>query len=389
MILKDGAACLRNLIHLFRPAASSLTSKGRDFDKRFPNQNGSFSTASYCQVAFELGACYFCTSHVASLQQPGKPSVFSSDDEYADLDWDNLGFSIKPADYMYTMKCSKHENFKQGQLSRTEDGRILLFRPDLNASRMKIGAERMCMPSPSVDQFVDAVKQIALANKRWVPPPGKGTLYIRPLLIGSGPVLGLGPAPEYTFLAYASPVGNYFKEGSAPLNLYIEEEFVRAAPGGAGGVKAISNYAPVLKALIRAKSRGFSDVLYLDSVNRKNVEEVSSCNIFVVKGNVISTPATNGTILEGITRRSVIEIARDYGYQVEERVIPVDELINADQVFCTGTAVVVAPVGSITYQNKRVEFKTGSRSVYQELYSTLVGIQTGVIEDKKGWTVEV
>ncbi|KAH9690069.1 Branched-chain-amino-acid aminotransferase 2 [Citrus sinensis] len=272
---------------------------------------------------------------------------------------------------------------------RTEDGRILLFRPDLNASRMKIGAERMCMPSPSVDQFVDAVKQIALANKRWVPPPGKGTLYIRPLLIGSGPVLGLGPAPEYTFLAYASPVGNYFKEGSAPLNLYIEEEFVRAAPGGAGGVKAISNYAPVLKALIRAKSRGFSDVLYLDSVNRKNVEEVSSCNIFVVKGNVISTPATNGTILEGITRRSVIEIARDYGYQVEERVIPVDELINADQVFCTGTAVVVAPVGSITYQNKRVEFKTGSRSVYQELYSTLVGIQTGVIEDKKGWTVEV
>lgn len=389
MILKDGAACLRNSIHLFRPASSSLTSK--------------------------LGACYFCTSHVASLQQPGKPSVFS-DDEYADLDWDNLGFSIKPADYMYTMKCSKHENFKQGQLSRyanielspsaavlnygqgvyegtkayrTEDGRILLFRPDLNASRMKIGAERMCMPSPSVDQFVDAVKQIALANKRWVPPPGKGTLYIRPLLIGSGPVLGLGPAPEYTFLAYASPVGNYFKEGSAPLNLYIEEEFVRAAPGGAGGVKAISNYAPVLKALIRAKSRGFSDVLYLDSVNRKNVEEVSSCNIFVVKGNVISTPATNGTILEGITRRSVIEIARDYGYQVEERVIPVDELINADQVFCTGTAVVVAPVGSITYQNKRVEFKTGSRSVYQELYSTLVGIQTGVIEDKKGWTVEV
>ncbi|KAH9755916.1 Branched-chain-amino-acid aminotransferase 2 [Citrus sinensis] len=410
MILKDGAACLRNLIHLFRPASSSLTSKGRDFDKRFPDQNGSFSTASYCQVAFELGACYFCTSHVASLQQPGKPSVFSSDDEYADLDWDNLGFSIKPADYMYTMKCSKHENFKQGQLSRyanielspsaagvyegtkayrTEDGRILLFRPDLNASRMKIGAERMCMPSPSVDQFVDAVKQIALANKRWVPPPGKGTLYIRPLLIGSGPVLGLGPAPEYTFLAYASPVGNYFKEGSAPLNLYIEEEFVRAAPGGAGGVKAMSNYAPVLKALIRAKSRGFSDVLYLDSVNRKNVEEVSSCNIFVVKGNVISTPATNGTILEGITRRSVIEIARDYGYQVEERVIPVDELINADQVFCTGTAVVVAPVGSITYQNKRVEFKTGSRSVYQELYSTLVGIQTGVIEDKKGWTVEV
>ncbi|KAL6995268.1 Branched-chain-amino-acid aminotransferase, mitochondrial, partial [Sarracenia purpurea var. burkii] len=217
---------------------------------------------------------------------------------------------------------------------------------------MQLGADRMCMPSPSTDQFVDAVKQTALANRRWIPPPGKGSLYIRPLLIGSGPILGVAPAPEYTFLVYATPVGNYFKEGVSPLNLYIEEEFHRATRGGAGGVKSITNYAPVLKALLQAKSRGFSDVIYLDSVHKKNLEELTSCNIFVVKGNCISTPPTHGNILPGVTRKTAIEIARDHGYQVEERAIPVEELLDGDEVFCTGTAVGFAAVGSITYQGK-------------------------------------
>ncbi|XP_055960237.1 branched-chain-amino-acid aminotransferase 2, chloroplastic-like isoform X4 [Mercurialis annua] len=317
---------------------------------------------------------------------------------------------------MYSMKCSKDEQFEQGQLTRygnielspsagvlnygqglfegtkayrKEDGNILLFRPDQNAIRMKIGAERMCMPCPSIDQFVDAVKQTALANKRWIPPAGKGTLYIRPLLMGSGPVLGLAPAPEYTFLIYASPAGNYFKDGLAPLSLYVEDEYHRASPGGAGGVKTISNYAPVLKAINRAKNRGFSDVLYLDCLHKKFLEEVSSCNIFIIKGNVISTPATNGTILPGITRKSIIEIAKDLGYEVEERLIPVDELVNADEVFCTGTAVVVAPVGNITYQDKRIEYITGAQSVSWKLYSNLVGIQMGLIRDTKGWTIDI
>ncbi|KAH1065492.1 hypothetical protein J1N35_030479 [Gossypium stocksii] len=343
------------------------------------------------------------------------PSTYS-DDEYADVDWDKLGFGLTPTDYMYVMRCSKDDNFKEGRLSRyanieispsagvlnygqgiyegtkanrTEDGRVLLFRPDENATRMMHGAERMCMPSPSIQQFVDAVKETVFANKRWIPPPGKGSLYVRPLLVGTGPILGLAPAPEYTFLVYASPVRNYFKEGTAPLNLYIDEEFVRASPGGAGGVKTITNYAPVLKAIARAKDRGFSDVLYLDAVNRKYLEEVSSCNIFIVKGNRISTPAISGTILQGITRKSILEIARDHGYQVEERAIPVDDLGDADEVFCTGTAVGVAPVGSITHRNRRIEFKTEGSLVCKELYSTLVGLQTGRIEDKKGWTVEI
>ncbi|GAY48045.1 hypothetical protein CUMW_108920 [Citrus unshiu] len=353
--------------------------------------------------------CRYTSQAAASLQQVCEPSAYSDDESADHMDWDNLGFGLTPADYMYTMKCS-NDYFEKGRLSRygkielspssgglfegmkayrKEDGQLVLFRPDQNAIRLQTGAERMCMPSPSIDQFIDAVKQTALANKRWVPPPGKGSLYIRPLLVGSGPILGLAPAPEYTFLVFASPVGNYFKEGLAPLNLYVEDEFHRATPGGAGGVKAISNYAPVLKAISRAKNRGFSDVLYLDSVNKKYLEEVSSCNIFILKGNIISTPATSGTILAGITRKSIIEIASDYGFQVEERAIPVDELLEADEVFCTGTAVVVAPVGSITYRGKRIEFKTGAQSVSRELYSTLVGIQTGLIKDNKGWTVEI
>ncbi|XP_068656526.1 branched-chain-amino-acid aminotransferase 2, chloroplastic-like [Aristolochia californica] len=337
-------------------------------------------------------------------------------EDSANVNWDELGFGIVPTDYMYVMRTSMKEEFVKGELSRFGNielspssgvlnygqglfeglkayrkpgGGILLFRPEQNALRMQFGAERLCMPSPSVEQFVTAVKQTVIANKRWVPPAGKGALYLRPLLMGSGLVLGLAPAPEYLFLTYASPVGNYFKEGLSPINMYVEEEFHRATPGGAGGVKTISNYAPVLKAQTRAKSRGFSDVIFLDSVKKRNLEEAASCNVFIVKGNVVSTPPAEGTILAGVTRKSIIEIARDHGYQVEERAIPVEELMKADEVFCTGTAVVVAPVGSITYRDKRTQYRTGAGTISQVLHLNLTGIQMGLVEDKKGWTVEM
>ncbi|XP_028796077.1 branched-chain-amino-acid aminotransferase 2, chloroplastic-like isoform X2 [Neltuma alba] len=312
-------------------------------------------------------------SQVSSLQQPvAAPSSPHREDEDAEVEWDGLGFGLMPTDYMYVAKCSGDRNFGRGQLSlfgnfqvspsagvlnygqglfegtkayRKENGHLLLFRPEQNAIRMRMGAERMCMPAPSVDQFVNALKQTALANRRW--------------------------------------------EGTAPLNLYVEEDFDRASRRGTGSVKTISNYAPVLMAQTRAKNRGFSDVLYLDSQTKKNLEEVSSCNIFIAKGKNISTPATNGTILAGITRKSVIEIARDLGYQVEERVVGVDELAEADEVFCTGTAVGVAPVGNITYRDTRMEYRTGSGTICQELSSTLTGIQTGRIEDGKGWIHEI
>lgn len=344
-------------------------------------------------------------------------STFSTQNESVDLDWDSLGFGLVHTDYMYTMKCSRGESFSEGELVpfgnieispsagvlnygqglfeglkayRKVDGSILLFRPEENATRMMMGADRMCMPSPSVDQFVEAVKATVLANKRWIPPPGKGSLYIRPLLMGSGSVLGLAPAPEYTFLIYVSPVGNYFKEGLSPINLIIETDMHRATPGGTGGVKTIGNYAAVLKAQSAAKAKGYSDVLYLDSVHKKYLEEVSSCNVFVVKGNTISTPAIKGTILPGITRKSIIDVARIQGFQVEEKPVTVDELLDADEVFCTGTAVVVSPVGSITYLGKSVSYgSSGVGLVSQQLYTALTRLQMGLSEDKMGWVVEL
>ncbi|KAI7747573.1 hypothetical protein M8C21_010287 [Ambrosia artemisiifolia] len=354
------------------------------------------------------------TTHVTSTLQETEP--MGRYEEYADIDWNNLGYGLIKTDYIYKAKCTLNNTFEQGQVCdygnielspgagvlnygqgifegtkafRGEDGRILLFRPDQNAIRMQIGAERMCMQSPSVQQFVDAVKQTAIANKRWIPPPGKGSLYIRPLLIGTGPTLGVSPAPEYTFLVYASPVGNYFKAGTGPLNLYVNNEFHRATRGGAGCVKSITNYAPVLKAITGAKEQGFSDVVFLDSVHKKYIEEASCSNIFLVKGNVISTPATVGTILEGITRKSIIDIARDLGYKVEERLIALDELMEADEVFTTGTAVSVATVGSVTFNAQRIEYKTAGELVSQKLYKTLVGIQVGKIKNKYDWAVEI
>ncbi|CAL4932156.1 unnamed protein product [Urochloa decumbens] len=344
-------------------------------------------------------------------------SNYSQTSEIVDMDWENLGFGIVQTDYMYIAKCGTDGNFTEGEMVpfgpialnpssgvlnygqglfeglkayRKPDGSILLFRPEENALRMQTGAERMCMPAPSVEQFVDAVKQTVLANKRWVPPTGKGSLYLRPLLMGSGAVLGLAPAPEYTFLIFVSPVGNYFKEGLAPINLIVEDKFHRATPGGTGSVKTIGNYASVLMAQKIAKEKGYSDVLYLDAVHKKYLEEVSSCNIFVVKGNVICTPSIKGTILPGITRKSIIDVAVSKGFQVEERLVSVDELLDADEVFCTGTAVVVSPVGSITYQGKRVEYGHQSVGVVsQQLYTSLTSLQMGQTEDWMGWTMQL
>ncbi|CAF2084878.1 BnaA06g15650D [Brassica napus] len=338
--------------------------------------------------------------------------------------WRNLPYSLQRRPFQFVFQCggSRHRlgqhRFSKGELQRfgnievspsagvlnygqglfegmkayrKQDGKnILLFRPEENATRMRSGAERMCMPAPTVDQFVEAVKATVLANKRWVPPAGKGSLYIRPLLMGTGAVLGLAPAPEYTFLVYVSPVGNYFKEGVAPINLIVESEFHRATPGGTGGVKTIGNYAAVLKAQSIAKSKGYSDVLYLDCVHKRYLEEVSSCNIFIVKDKVISTPEIKGTILPGITRKSIIDVARTQGFKVEERNVTVDELLEADEVFCTGTAVVVSPVGSITHKGKRVSYGEGSFGpVSEKLYTVLTSLQMGLSEDNMNWTVNL
>ncbi|KAI5082787.1 hypothetical protein GOP47_0002530 [Adiantum capillus-veneris] len=334
-----------------------------------------------------------------------------------EIDWDNLGFGYHETDFIYVSKCGPDGEWNKGELEpfgplklspsagilnygqgifeglkayKTEDDRVLLFRPEENAMRMIVGADRLCMPTLPVNLFVQAVKQTVLANKRWIPPPGKGSLYIRPILMGSGAVLGLAPAPEYTFVIFVAPVGNYFKEGLAPIHLKVENTYHRAAPGGTGGVKTVGNYASVLKTQLNAKKHGFSDVLYLDAVENKYLEEVSSCNIFLVEGNKLATPQLKGTILPGITRKSVIELAKSRGYEVEERPVSVDELRSADEVFCTGTAVVISPVGSIVLEGDRLEYANkGVGKVSQELYAALTSIQMGKAADTMGWTKEI
>ncbi|GJN26759.1 hypothetical protein PR202_gb14717 [Eleusine coracana subsp. coracana] len=303
--------------------------------------------------------------------------------ELVDFHWDSLGFELVPTDFMFVMRSSSDGGFQKGELvpygpielnpaaavlnygqglleglraHRKGDGSILLFRPDENACRMRIGADRLCMPAPSVEQFLEAIKLTVLANKRWVPPAGKGSLYIRPLLTGNGAILSVAPAPQYTFVVFVCPVGHYFK---------------------------------VVSAQRRAKEKGHSDVLDLDPVHNKFVEEVSSCNIFMVKGNVILTPLLTGTILPGITRKSVMEIAKNLGYQVEECHITIEDLLCADEVFCTGTAVVLSPVGSITYGGRRVEYGKSQKAgvVSQKLYEAFTAIQKGLAEDSMGWTL--
>ncbi|MBA0642729.1 hypothetical protein Goklo_027072 [Gossypium klotzschianum] len=203
--------------------------------------------------------------------------------------------------------------------------------------------------------------------------------------MGTGRNLEVKPSSEYTFLVYASPVGNGLK---GVLNLMVEDNVHRATPGGTGGIKAVTNYSPIS---------------YLDALTGSNIEECSGCNIFILKvklmrvleqfvgwiGNVISTPTTHGTILPGITRKSIMEIASAFGYQVEERAIPIKEVFDAEEVFCTGTAMIVKSVASITYQGKRIEYKLGEETLAQKLHATLTGIQTGVIEDKLGWTMVI
>lgn len=282
--------------------------------------------------------------------------------------------------------------FEGMKAQRSAQGRVVLFRPDCNAQRMHEGAERLSMVPPPEDLFLDAVKQTVAANIDFVPPQGKGSLYLRPLLIGSGPILGLGPAPSYTLVVYCASVGSYFKGGQlTPIDLLVEERFHRSAPGGMGGTKCAGNYSPVLVTQLAAKKEGYSDVVYLDAKTDTFLEEVSSCNIFVVKGKTIRTPPLQGTILPGVTRRSVIELARSRGYTVEEVPVTVEEAMQSDEVFTTGTAVVVSPVGSLTYQGKRKQYgEPGQPSpVALELYDQLTGLQQERYPDPFGWVLPV
>ncbi|MBL6890255.1 MAG: branched-chain amino acid aminotransferase [Candidatus Poseidoniaceae archaeon] len=334
-----------------------------------------------------------------------------------DIDWDKLTFSLTPTDTMYVATTTAEDPWMPGDLRpygnisispaagvlnygqglfegmkayRTAKDRVVFFRPDENARRMQRGADRLKMPPVPESIFIDAVEQVVQANIDYLPPMGRGAMYVRPLLMGSGPVLGVAPAPSYSFMIYVTPVGPYFKGGMKAIDLLISNEFHRAAPGGSGGVKAIGNYAPGMMPSRIAKSKGYAEVIYLDARTSTYIEEVGAANFFCVKDNVLYTPELTGTILPGITRASIIALARHLGYDVHEEKVSAEFAMSADEAFCCGTAAVISPIGSITHDDKKVTYGDGTPGIMTTtLYDMLTGIQNEKEEDIFGWLHEV
>lgn len=339
--------------------------------------------------------------------------------EKADIDWSNLGFGYYKTDFRYV------SNYKDGKWDEgllvsdenivlnesagvlqyaqtcfegmkaytTKDGKVVVFRPDMNAKRMSDSAKRLEMPIFPEEQFIEAVKKVVRANLKYVPPYGTGaSLYIRPFMFGSSPVMGVKPAEEYQFRIFVSPVGPYFKGGAKPITLTVSD-FDRAAPNGTGHVKAGLNYAMSLHAIVEAHKNGYSENLYPDAKTRTKVEETGGANFFfVTKDNKIITPKSE-TILPSITRRSLMQVAKDYlGLETEEREIYLSELENFKECGLCGTAAVISPVGKIVDHGKEICFPSGMEKmgeISQKLYDTLTGIQSGKIQAPENWIVEI
>ena len=330
------------------------------------------------------------------------------------IDWDNLGFDVMETRSMYKANCRIGEEWKLGGLIpygtielspaagvlnygqgcfegtkayRTIKNQVVLFRPEMNAKRMAMSTRRLCIPEMNKEFFLQAVEETLIDNIDYVPPYGKGSLYIRPIVWGTSTALGVKPVEEYTFMVFVSPVGPYFKGGMKPLRLIVSNDYHRAAPKGIGNAKAIGNYSASLYPLTEAKNRDFDEVIFLNAKDEKFVEEVGSANLFVLTGNTIKTPKLDGSILPGITRDSVITLAKDtIGLEVLETNVTLTELYDADEVFCTGTAVVVTPVGSITGLDGKHKIADGKMGqLTSKLRQLLTGIQRGDVSDEFGW----
>ena len=331
-----------------------------------------------------------------------------------DIDWNNLGFGYVKTDKRYV------SNFKNGawddgalieddmitisecacvlqyaqtvfeglKAYTTEDGRVVCFRPDLNASRLADSASRLEMPVFPEDRFVDAITKVVEANIDYVPPYGSGaTLYIRPYMFGSDAIIGVKPANEYQFRVFTTPVGPYFKGGAKPITIRVSD-FDRAAPHGTGHIKAGLNYAMSLHAIVDAHQKGFDENVYLDAASRTKIEETGGANlIFITKDGKFVTPKSN-SILPSITRRSLEVVAKDYlGMEVEEREVYLDEVKDFAECGLCGTAAVISPVGKIVDHGNEICFPSGMEQMgpkIKELYDTLTGIQMGRIEAPEG-----
>lgn len=318
---------------------------------------------------------------------------------HTDKGWYDVGttkfgpFTMNPA---ASVLHYSQEVFEGLKAYRSADGRILLFRPEQNARRMARSAERLCMAAIPEELFLQGVKEVVLQDKEWIPSDQGTSLYIRPAMIGNDDFLGIRVSNKFIFYIVLSPVGPYYKEGFNPIPIYVEDQMVRASVGGVGDAKTGGNYAASLLADAQAKKMGFTQVLWLDSKEHKYCEEVGSMNMFFVFGNKLVTPALNGSILPGITRDSLLRLAPDMGYQVEERAISIEEVQEGidsgklTECFGSGTAAVVSPVASLHYKGKDYilgDGKTGE--VTGKLYNRLVDIQYGHAEDPYGWVQEI
>ncbi|NLY47757.1 MAG: branched-chain amino acid aminotransferase [Clostridiales bacterium] len=288
------------------------------------------------------------------------------------------------------------EMFEGLKAYKSKDGRILLFRPDMNAKRTNRTCEILCMPGIPEEDFVQAIKELVKIDKNWIPTREGTSLYIRPFIIATTPFLGVKPADKYKFIIILSPVGPYYPEGLDPVKIWIEDTYVRAVKGGIGEAKTGGNYAASLRAQMKAHKEGYSQVLWLDGVHRKYIEEVGSMNIFFKINGVVVTPMLNGSILPGITRDSVIRLCWEWGYEVQERLISIDEVYEAhkngtlEEVFGTGTAAVISPVGKLRWDDHVMVIRDGGiGELSQRLYDNLTGIQLGDLPDTFGWMVEV
>jgi len=335
-----------------------------------------------------------------------------------DIDLDDLTFNFTKTRSMYVAKCKLGEeweigsivpfdnlhispaagvlNYGQGLFEgmkayKWDNGKTVMFRPEKNAERAAKGCSRLSMPEIPMNLFLDAAKKVVRDNADYIPNTEQGALYVRPIIFGSGAGIGVAPSTEYTFVVYVSPVGPYFKGGLSPIRLIVTNDYHRAPLKGTGGVKAIGNYVPGMLPSGLAKKQGYAEVIYLDAAEEKYIEEVGAANFFAIIDGRVITPELTGSILPGVTRESVLHLAREkMGLEIEERRINVDEALTADEVFCAGTAAIIAPIGSINYRGKEHVFSGGMvGEITKELYDALTAIQFGTAKDEFGWMTEI
>ena len=279
---------------------------------------------------------------------------------------------------------------------RGVDGKVRLFRPQKNIERLNNSARRMCIPPLDPDLALQSIVTLVGVEQEWVPPTIGTSLYIRPTIVANEPFLGVRPAKSYVYFVILSPVGAYYPEGMAPVKIRVEEKYVRAVEGGLGSAKTGANYAASLMAAEEAKHAGYTQVLFLDGVHRKFIDEVGTMNIMVKIGDEVITPPVGGTVLAGVTRDSALSLMRTWGLKVSERPLTIDEVVAAHksgalkEVWGTGTAAVISPVGELAYKNEKMVIHAGLiGELTQKLYDAIVGIQYGKAPDPDKWTVEV